>query len=377
MEKFVCSHCGYRFESEPAESLICPNCFWSTSVNRIEESKLQSKPVATTPENVSQKTSHFLLWIGAGIFVFFLVATFLFAARHLKKQDEFLQKIETENSQVIAKEAPELATPPVPAAKEDTDQKVSLPVDRPLTDLEKEVLTRRIPLKSRLARGIQTPPWDEQQFEAFLKGEEAHYKIPLEWSYRRKLKAVFKLHYLPAAQAFEAKDYLKARNEWILSLIFPIYQNDAGKHRGVVLTMLRAYINDTLSKIGMMNALLTGQDQYGPEEEIRALYDNFYELIQKESWEEANAKSLELENTLKKIEKGTASVTPPPLPNEITSIDADIRDVLLQQVSPITSSTQDWEPLRQDLLAKSKIIQSRMQTDSETPPPLDSRKDSS
>lgn len=349
MEKFVCSHCGNRFESEPAETLICPHCFWSTSVKKVEG--IERETSGTSP-------SRSLFWAGAGFFVLILALASLFVSRHLRKQNEILKKIETKNSQVIASQAPELGLSP--GEKEILSRRISLSPVHPLSELEKEILARRILLGTRLARGIQTPPWDENQFEAFLKEEETYYKIPLERSYRRKLKQVFRLHYLAAARAFEEKDYLKARNEWILSLAFPIYQNNVDRHRGVVLTMLRPHINDTLSKIGMMNVLLTEKEQYGAEEKIRADYDSLHGLLQNQLWEEASAKILELENQLRGIEKAPVNVTPPPLPDAVSQIDPDIREVLLAQVSPLPASSRDWESLQQDLAIKAKIIQGQI-----------------
>lgn len=351
MESFTCAHCGHHFESEPAETLVCPNCFWSTSVKKEEAPQITPFHRSVAPK--------LWLWSGGALFALVLFGISVFAFRHLKKQDEILQKIKSKNAHLIASEAPELTLSG--EEQEILNRKIPLEAAPALTDQEKEILRHRILFRSRLTQGIPTPPWNEKQFEEFLKGEELRYQLPLERSYRRKLKQLFRDHYLPAAQAFEAGDFLKARDEWIRSLTLPIYKNDVAKHRGVVLTMLRAFVNDTLSKIGAMNASLMGKDRHATEEAIRSNYESLLDLLAKEgSWEEASAKVLELTKKLEGVEKLPKEVNPPPLPKEVASVDPDIREVLLAQVAPRQPSLPDWDSLGEDLRTKEKIIQSHL-----------------
>lgn len=362
MEHFTCTHCGHHFETQETETIVCPNCFWSTSVKKEESRGPVVKPVEvqTVKGAAPQQEDSPQLWLGVGgvLFVLLLVGIFVFAVRHLKKQDEILHKIESKNAQVIAAEAPELALSN--EEKEILHRTIPIEVSAALTDADKKILAPKFILRSTLTQGIPTPPWDEKQFEEFLKGVQQQYRIPLGGSYRRKLTQLFREHYLPAAQAFEAKDFLKARDEWIRSLAFPIYQNDVKKHRGVILTMLRPYVNDILSKIGAINTSLTGGELGAQESKIRMTYQNLQDLLQKESWEEANAVVLELSRQLEEIEKVPKTATPPPLPKEISAVDPDIQDVLLAQAAPIQQSLPDPESLRQDLAAKEKVIQNHL-----------------
>lgn len=359
MEKFVCTHCGHHFEKEPSETVICPQCSWSTSVKKEEESK---KPVVNSvrpiEKTIDQPSKQPWLWLGGVLFVVLLIGVSSFALRHLKKQDEILKKIKSKNAEVIATQAPELNLSD--ADREILNRKVSISSNRPLTEKEKEILIPRVALRSRIPQGVAVPPWDQKHFEAFLKEIELQHQIPLDRSYRRKLVNLFRDHYLAAASAFEAKDYLKARDEWIRSLVFPIYRNNIEKHRGVMLTMLRPYINDTLSKIGAMNASLTSETLYGGEQKIHSAYQTLGELVEKSSWEEANAQVFELSKLLDELGKAPEPTSPPALPKEIASIDPDIRDVLLTQINPVESSVPDVASLRQDLAAKEKVIQSRL-----------------
>lgn len=360
MEKYLCSHCGHQFESVPSENLVCPNCFWSTSVKKEGEKAAAPNVPQESPSPVTSNSPRRWLGVGMTFFTLFLLGIFLFASRHLQKQNEILRTIQVKNAKVIASEAPELAL--LPEEREILNRNVPVEPESALTDSEKEILSRRVPLRSRAIQGLSIPPWDEKQFEAFLKSQEAQYRLPFEWSYRRKLLQLFRRHYLVAAQAFDARDYLKARDGWTRALAFPVYQNDIRKHRGVALTMLRPFINDTLSKIGTMNILLTEKNTYEKEEKIRSDYEALYDLLQKYSWEEAGAKLLELGKELEGIGKSPAETpnAPPPLPKEISLVDPDIQEVLLAQVAPVQPGVRDWDSLGQDLAMKEKILQSRL-----------------
>ncbi len=361
MERYVCTHCGHHFESQPKESVVCPKCFWSTSVEKEETDKAAGARGKEGQASSSLKSESGFPAAGLRVgLVAILVAVILggivFAAvRHLRKQDEILRKIENQNAQVIWAKAPELAL--TPEEREILERKVTLELKLEVDPAEEEILSRRFLFRPPGVRGLPTPPWDEKQFELFLKGEEAHYKLPLEWSYRRKLKKLFQRHYAAAGAAFEAKETLKARDEWIRSLNFPIYQNDVKKHRGVVLTMLRPYVNDTLSRIGAMNALLMEKDLYALEEKIRSSYENLQSALTRRAWDEANAALLEVTRELDGVNQVPKPVQSPPLPEEVAQIDEGIRTVLLAQAASPEPSAPDWESLWQDLSAKERVIQ--------------------
>lgn len=358
MERYVCAHCGHRFEKEPAETVICPHCFWSTSVKKEEEKHSVRNLENPIVPPLSQEPHRIWLWGGGTLLVALVFGVSLFAFRHLRKQDEILRKIQSKNARIIATQAPELNLSA--EEREILNRKIALDSVRSLTEEELRTLAPRFTLRSRLPQGVATPPWDEQQFDGFLKEVQAQYRMPLEWTYRRKLTRLFREHYLVASQAFEAKDFLKARDEWIRSLVFPIYHNDPRKHQGVILTMLRPYINDLLSKIGAMNTSLTGLDRHVQEEKLRSAYQNLTDLIQKQSWEEANAKILEISKQIDALEKAPGTLAPPPLPDDVSQTDPDIRQVLITQTAPSPSSLPDLTSLRQDLTEKEKVIQSRM-----------------
>lgn len=365
MEKFVCTHCGRHFEGEAGPSLVCPNCFWSTSVEKEEGRRSPATPEKETPPGLSRTRSGagaslggFWLWAGMVLAALAFLSIFLFASRHLQKQDEILKKIESKNAEVIATKAPELGLRE--AEREILNRRVTPEPPGEINESENEILTRRASFRPKGMRGLPSVPWTWREFEEFLKAREAEYKMPLGRSYRKKLEKLFKAHALPAHQAFEAKDYLRARDEWIRSLQFPVYGHDVKKHRGVVLTLLRPYVNDLLSKIGAMNSLLMEKDFYSAEERVEKAYRHFYTLLQNHSWEEAQTALLEVTKELEGIQKAPKPVSAPPLPPEAGSIDEGIRDVLLAQAAPMEPSVLDGEFLRQDLAAKERVVQFRL-----------------
>lgn len=359
MEHYHCTHCGHHFEHAPQDGIACPNCHWSSSVTREEAPEVSRAPEGPRPARAREsKPEGAWVWAAAGALILLFLAVSLFVWRYVLRQDRLLQKIETKNAEVIAAQAPELNLSQ--EEREILDRRLVLDSPPPLTEEDREILGRRLPLGSSLIQGLSTPPWDAKQFEAFLKSEEAKYRLPFEWSYRRKLLALFKRHYLAAAQAFEAKDYLRGRDEWIRALTFPVYYEDLAKHRGVALTILRPYINDTLAKIGTMNVMLTEKDVFGTEEKIRASYDVLLDLLQKGSWEEADAKFVELDRMLRTFGNSEKVFLPPAFPSELGRVDPDIQQVILGQANLPAPAQRDWEAFRGDLKAKEAIVRERI-----------------
>ena len=82
-------------------------------------------------------------------------------------------------------------------------------------------------------------------------------------------------------------DLLATRDLFIESLLFPPYSTNVQKHRGVALTMLKAFITDTLSKIGALNQMVADQNRRQQGKEIEAEYGSLFALIQEGRWEEA------------------------------------------------------------------------------------------
>src|SRR3989338_6383154 len=364
MDKFVCTHCGRHFEGEAGPSLVCPECFWSTSLEKEEGRRFPANPGRETLPGPSKvrfgsgaSLGGFWLWAGIVLAALAFLSIFLFASRHLLKQNEILKKIESKNAEVIATKAPELGLQET--EREILNRRVTPDPPGEITESENEILARRVSFRPKGMRGRPSVPWNWKEFEEFLKAREAEYKVPLGRSYRKKLEKLFKAHALPAQEAFEAKDYLKARDEWLRSLAFPISGQVVKKHRGVVPTLLRPYVNDVLSKIGAMNSLLMEKDFYSAEEKVEKAYDSFYTLLQNHSWDEARAALLEVMKEWDGIQKAPRSVSAPPLPPEAGSVDEGIRDVLLAQAAPMEPSVLDGETLRQDLEAKEEGIRSR------------------
>ncbi len=292
--RYVCSHCGRKFESEKTENLECPGCFWSTTVHpEGEKTSNHVQDDIYTPPNFKEKSNKKLLFviIAVGLLAGITVAVWMFGGKTAKK-DPAKRKInitapsdinkskKINNSLPPEKEAPVIST----ANKHILEEELSLPEEHVLTGKENEILLNHADYSTGMIEKLPSQIWDVEQYKKLIEDQEKAYKVPLPRSYKKKLIQHFKENYLASSEPFEQGDWYKAREAWISGLIFPIYDNNIQKHRGVVLTMLKPYINDTLSKIGVSNQILVERSIRYKEEELSQGYEEVVEHIKKEEW---------------------------------------------------------------------------------------------
>ena len=91
-ERFVCSHCGHHFDAPPQETIVCPNCFWSTSVKK-EEAPVTPEPAPArqTPKvrvSFPFDPSKIRFVAGTAFFVLFLAGIFSLPAKALTKSNK-------------------------------------------------------------------------------------------------------------------------------------------------------------------------------------------------------------------------------------------------------------------------------------------------
>ena len=234
---------------------------------------------------------------------------------------------------------------------------------------ENKILKSTAKFQTGFAEKIPTQAWTYEKFKQVLADEESRYKVPLPHGYKGKLEDLFKSKYLPAAEAFSAAggsafggntgDLVRARDQWVESLVFPAYSGDIARHRGVALTMLRPFISDTLSKIGTINSMLAEQKV---REKERALFEHYTELaslIEKRSWPEAAAVILKIENKLDALENAAQTAeNPPPYPAVVNQVDEGIRATLFDILALPPPAISDIGPIKQDIQAKKKVIES-------------------
>jgi hypothetical protein len=158
--------------------------------------------------------------------------------------------------------------------------------------------------------------------------------------------------------AFEKGDVLAARNLWVESLAFPLYSKDLKIHRAVALTMMRPFINDTLSKISAMNQSLLDQKKKNKEQALGAEYQKLIGLTAQKKWPEALAVIVQMLQEVDLLRKnGMPQEVPPSYPASFGTIDLDLQRALMDLMSPSPSSTIDLQPLQQDLVEKKEVIE--------------------
>lgn len=378
--RYVCTHCGRHFEDEDKEILECPGCFWSTSVKREEDHDPNASLRQTTAANKKQSGSPLVInWKGLivivlGSLLFFAVAVALvvYSPALIKWIDWKFRKpstivlIKAESDQVASngQNNPGVQNNFVPPVLDDADKtilsrKIELPSERVLTPEEEEVLKVHVPIETGVVEKLPSQPWNLDNFKQMISEQEKFYKVTLPTTYRWKLEKVFKEKYLTAQEAFKADDLLKARNLWVESLAFPVYANDVRKHRGVVLTMLRPFINDTLSKIGAINNSLAEGSAREKERIISETYLRLTESLEKRNWPGAQSLMNELGQMIRDVGQPLASAAKvPPYPVAASQIDQDILKALTDVLSPPAPSVANLAPLETDLHAKREVIES-------------------
>lgn len=386
--KWICNHCGHRFEAEEKPDMACLSCFWSSSLvkesdqshilSSVNSAKTEKKFTTAIPAK-KFSAGVFLPWIKAGILLL-VIALFLFAAsRTLQPQMKGMEDWWSAKTQKInlkpnwnlpgtAKEekkenlqAPAGAAPAAQLISAEEKKILETPLildaHRAPSSEELALLKRQVPLKTGVVESLPSPAWTLDRFKKFLDEQQRFYRVPLPGSYQRKLEKLFERNAVPAQAAFEKNDFLQARDLWVASLAFPIYSNNIQKHRGVALTMMRPLINDTLSKIGALNGILFSQNERELEIQLSQEYQKLFSSIEAKSWSEALAHIHESEALMQKIVQSQKSKSPlPSYPAAIAQVDEGIQAALAQLLNPSPASQGDFNALLQDLTVKSMVL---------------------
>jgi len=368
--RFVCNHCGKKFELETPAAKECPFCFWSSSVKREDESVAEKKGFSRSSKEVESKSGP---KVASGILKFFfrvllflviLAAVGFFAYKAFKIYSSSSPKNWKTFSikpQRDDKSGEKAATDPwallSPQEKEMLSREVTLPADRAPDSGEQQILGRSVPFQTGWVEKLPSAVWTLAQYQKMIADQEAFYKMPFARSYRKKLEELFKTKYLAAADAFSKGDVLLARNLWVESLGFPLYSQDLKKHRAVALTMLRPFINDTLLKVSAMNQSILDRGKKSKEQALSLEYQKLTGLIAQKKWQEALAVIAQMSLEVDQLRKNaTPQEVPPPYPAAFGTIDLDLQRPLMELMSPSPSTTADLQPLQQDLVEKKEVI---------------------
>ena len=375
MVRYVCTHCGRKFEAEEKEILECPGCFWSTSVKREDEAAAASKPVSVKTEKFPSKPFSFaplvrpLLILIAGLAAAALL--FLFGLPALQKAANQKPRAGISLPGFGKKDAakpqkPKPGTVPVVVPSEPTaeevnvlERRIQLSAERVLLPEEEQVLKNKAAFRTGISEKLPSQPWNLENFKQMIAEQERFYKVPLPGSYKKKLLKLFTEKYLAATEPFNNGDLLQARNLWVESLAFPIYANDPKKHKGVALTMLRPFIADTLSKIGAINGTLIERTVREKEQAVTTSYTQLLGLLDQKNWAEARTVITKLQQDLAQFSDPSRLIgAVPAYPAGIAQVDPDIQYTLSELLKTSPPATADLGQMQRDVDAKRKVVES-------------------
>ena len=361
--RYQCAHCGRRFEAEEKEIVECPGCFWTTSVKKQEET--EAAEPAAGPSRLSDKTVQTArrapfsfpdrlfsaLAAAAAVGAVFILAP---SIQNALKSRGLLSPPAGVQISPPMKQAPAGGErPPLERLSEEEKnilaRRLEISADRAPSEEEQTILESRAPFQTGIVEKLPSQAWTLTHFKEMLAERERFYNVPLPGSYRGKLERLFTEKYLAADEAFKTGDLAAARDLWIESLAFPAYSKDIQKHRGVALTMLRPFINDTLSKIGAINSVLVERKIREKEQAARRSYEELFGLTRQKFWPEAAATVLTLDRALDQLENpGPLAGAPPPYPAAVSEVDAGIRATLQAISAPpspaVRSRSPTWWP---------------------------------
>ncbi|MBN1688292.1 MAG: zinc ribbon domain-containing protein [Candidatus Omnitrophica bacterium] len=374
MTRYHCTHCGRSFEAEEKENMECPSCFWSTTVKKeseLEESRQVSNLSQKSPsekKSVRIPFSFKPVGVGIGLFlIFFLMlhhgVPFLLSSFN-KVKNRMTSEFSSKDKRVIrgpGEEQNKIEASGKLNAQEMLflKRRTDFQADRAVSEEEEKILSHHVQFRTGFSQKLSSQPWSLQNFKNFLAEQERFYQMPLPRSYRGKLDDLFEQKYLPGKEAFEKGNLIQARNLWVESLVFPIYAEDIQKHRGVILTMLRPFIQDTLSKIGALNGMMVEKKIRDQETMLGEGYEELLSLLSRHLWLESLDKITQLTVILESLEKPNVLVeASPPYPSSVTQIDPDIQRTLMDLLEPGIPAVTDIGVLRRDLESKRLVAES-------------------
>ncbi|MEI7752100.1 MAG: zinc ribbon domain-containing protein [Candidatus Omnitrophota bacterium] len=369
--RFVCNHCGKKFELETPAAKECPFCFWSSSVKREDESVAEKKVFPRSAKEVTAKpgpgfsSGNLKFLFRTLLFLVILTAVGFLAYKAykiFKSSPPQAWKSFSIKPQKDEKPVEKVVTDPwallSPQEKELLSREVTVPADRAPDSVEQQILGRSVPFQTGWVEKLPSAVWTLEQYQKMIADQEAFYKMPFARSYRKKLEGLFAAKYLAAADAFTKGDVLLARNLWVESLAFPLYSQDLKKHRAVALTMLRPFINDTLAKVSAMNQSVLDRGKKAKEQALSMEYQKLTGLIVQKKWQEALSLIAQMSLEVDQLRKNaTPQEVPPSYPAAFGTIDLDLQRPLMELMSPSPSTTADLQPLQQDLVEKKEVIE--------------------
>jgi len=385
MNQLACTHCHHQFELETLAGAVCPSCGWSSSV--VLASELQDEKILTK-EKKKSKAPHWLF----GFLIFCLkiaalvgvVVLLVIGVRSFLKNGSSDAKPKSSQTSNLSgffskkKEAassisiqPDAALPLAGAlsAEEQASLAIALDVsDEPvLSDQDLKLLQRAVDLQAGVVEKLPSASWTLAEFKDFIEVQEGKFKMPLPRGYKKDLAELFEKTYATAYDHFLSGRLLQARDAYVASLALPVYLNDLRKHRAVVLTMLRGFLNDTIAKVGALNFALARQGTVSQSEQAGAEYARFQSLILASKWGDAMTSLHKLEALLPANPQAGLVTQAAPYGPEFAKVDTDVQPSLTRLLQ-VPAWPFDVNALKGDLSVKKMILAPL--TDSERKPSI-------
>lgn len=370
--RYYCQNCDHRFTLGSEESLRCPKCFWTTSVQRVDDERKEEpsfrnkEKVKSAPKSLS--LSAFLPIIRlAGAIVFILIVWMIGKSVFQKFQSK--------------EKMPRISVDPVPAVpltppkdpstllseeeKQILSKKIDLTIPRKLSSEENEIIVRRVDLSVENvtpASGLRF--WTMDDFKNFLTQEQQRRKIYFPSGYKSALAKLFKDHYLKAESEVKNMHLSEARTELFNALLFPVYSKDIRLHRGVALVMLQGYINDIIGKIHRLDSMIASQVSLEALSRLKSDYDSMFHSAESGLWNDVLTKINQMEEKAKLLESELRKIDThyPPF---FTQIDPDIQRGLSNSSAKEIPILTNLSSLLIDLKLKKKQIEQNLDSNLE------------
>jgi len=375
MIQLACTHCGHRFELETIAGAVCPSCGWSSSVVRAVDLEPESASASRNKKNA--EAPHWLVGflffclkiaLLIGIIILIVLGTRSFLKNRGSDTESksspsasvlggVFSKKNDESTRVNIK--PDTALPQsgalTPQEENFLNASFSISDEPVLSDQNLKLLQRSIDLQASVIEQLPSTSWTLAQFKEFIEIQEEKFKMPLPRGYKKDLADLFEKTYATAYDLFLNGRIQQARDAYVASLSFPVYVNDVRKHRAVVLTMMRGFLNDTIAKIGALNFTLARQGTQSQSEQAGLEYARFQGLIRESKWNDAMASLEKLEALLPENPQAAQVSQAPPYGPEFTKIDDDMKPSLTRLLQ-VPAWPFDVNALKGDLSVKKMIL---------------------
>ncbi|MBI4368489.1 MAG: hypothetical protein HY588_03770 [Candidatus Omnitrophica bacterium] len=345
--KYRCMHCNHTFDLGERDFRRCPNCFWTTSLTPMG-GESEAEPVPQKSKSAVKFNGKVLAFALGSIFVAGII---FFLLKNWESAPVFKTDRKTADVE-----------PPLPVASllSEAEQNelvnpLQMTIPRQLTEDEEEILKKQVSFPASFSPQTSFTVWKKEDFEKMLVTEQKKRKITFGWLYLRSLTKTFEKYYPEAAQAYQKEDYLLARELFLGSLSFPVYQNDPKVHRAVVLVMLRSYLNDVLGKLAVINQHLLSQELSTDVRSIFESYQALFPVLELQEWDRSLALIHRLQNQIAEFEnKPQAAETG--YPSVFGELDLEIQNAIRAEAAPKPEAAVSLKALSIDLNLKEKAV---------------------